>query len=415
MSDYFDRKPGNEIPVWKPGTEIKFEITADKISGRIPVVRLESWEDFTPFVSTDFFNDSSVEYIFRGQRRYSWGLTPSLARNSGNGIVTQDLKSRQFEAFKKAARGRLLDSNIVEEEDELWAIGQHYGLKTPLLDWTYSPYVALFFAFSKQDSSSETDNPYRAVYILNKTFIEDDDDVPDIRVLEPKKDDHGRLVNQAGLFTFSPDDATIENKLTEVITAEDFMVNGHPYSGLSPDEEPDALAKYICKVYIKNENQQACVKHLRRMNVHHGSLFPDLIGASEYCNLLIDEATIIRPEPISNASDFVVPVIKYPVDPITNEPVGQEAAAVRSLLIQSILGVGYYTVEQIEDLAEKLSNTLEEYKVTDWQHKDSVHARFKNITRTMLRNHNVPEEYRTPVVEQIVDVMIREDENKEEQ
>ena len=26
------------------------------------------------------------------------------------------------------------------------------------------------------------------------------------------------------------------------------------------------------------------------MNVHHASLFPDLIGASDYCNLLMEEA-----------------------------------------------------------------------------------------------------------------------------
>lgn len=41
---------------------------------------------------------------------------------------------------------------------------------TPLLDWTYSPYVALFFAFQKEDSEDERDNDYRAVYVVNKAF-----------------------------------------------------------------------------------------------------------------------------------------------------------------------------------------------------------------------------------------------------
>ena len=33
-------------------------------------------------------------------------------------------------------------------------------------------------------------------------------------------------------------------------------------------------------------------KELRRMNVHHASLFPDLIGSSQYCNSLIAEEAL---------------------------------------------------------------------------------------------------------------------------
>ncbi len=218
-TDYFSK-----VPAWTSDTSKKrFEVMADEVSNRIPVTRIESWRDFTSLLEDPFFNRPEARYIYRGQRRFDWGLTPTLGRLTENEIVTKDLADEQLAKFRRAIRGRiddraLLDSYDDERQcDELWAIGQHHGLMTPLLDWTYSPYVALFFAFAKADVKGETDNPYRAVCLLNKSFVEDDELCPDIRVFEPRKDDYGRLVNQAGLFTFSPYDSTIENKLSDVL------------------------------------------------------------------------------------------------------------------------------------------------------------------------------------------------------
>ena len=37
--------------------------------------------------------------------------------------------------------------------------------------------------------------PYRAVYVLNKSFLTDHEAETGIRLWEPRRDDHGRLVN----------------------------------------------------------------------------------------------------------------------------------------------------------------------------------------------------------------------------
>ena len=46
------------------------------------------------------------------------------------------------------------------------------------------------------------------------------------------------------------------------------------------------VARYICKIHIPatEEDRVACLRTLKMMNLHHGTLFPDAIGASRFCN-----------------------------------------------------------------------------------------------------------------------------------
>ncbi|MCG7936725.1 MAG: FRG domain-containing protein [Candidatus Thiodiazotropha taylori] len=395
-----------KIPLWNNDSpEASFDITADQISGRIPVTRLEHWRDFSALLESPFFNRLDTQFVFRGHRRYDWSMTPTLARVTSNDIITEVLANQQLEMFRKAIRGRVKDHSLLEvgpQDDELWSIGQHHGLMTPLLDWTYSPYVALFFAFAKEDVKDEKDNPYRAVYILNKSFIADDEVCPDIRVFEPKKDDHGRLVSQAGLFTFSPFDATIENKLTEVLTDEDFQDD--ELKQAAEDDQAAILAKYICKVYIKNEEQQKCLKHLRRMNVHHASLFPDLIGAADYCNVFISETE--RQRLLEKTPEVITSPTEVTVTPATKEqPASAESIDTLADLLKHPPESQEVEPGRIELIAEELSKYLSKSMLVDWEERDTLQAEIKNTTRVLLRKFGYPVNARDYVIDNILDVM----------
>lgn len=400
-SDYFSR-----IPLWNADGQTKrFEVMADELSGRIPVTRLESWRDFTQLLESDFFNRHGVQLVFRGHRRYDWGLMPTLGRVTTNGIITEVLADDQLDRFRRAVRGRLSDTALVDESDELWSVGQHHGLMTPLLDWTYSPYVALFFAFHREDGKDEQDNPYRAVYVLNKSFLLANETETGIRVFEPRKDHHGRLVNQAGLFTFSPFDATLENKLTDVLADEDGFTD-EELRAASEDEQPEILARYICKIYIKNEERDACVRHLRRMNVHHASLFPDLIGASDYCNILTAEAeqsAEIARQAVKAAASVPTPT-REPAEPLA-EP--QPAATDATKNIEDVLRAPA-EAQQVEPgriplIAQELAKVIASNKVVDWDKREAVQAHMRSRMRVQLRRYSYPPVLREKVIEQVLE------------
>ena len=118
-------------------------------------IDLKSWEELPAFVDE---NDNLKGYIFRGHSRSSFNLSPTLIRaiNDKYPVLPSNVASiinQQLKRFRLALRGRIpLSDREAASESEIWAVGQHHGLVTPLLDWTASPLVAAFFAFNESRS-----------------------------------------------------------------------------------------------------------------------------------------------------------------------------------------------------------------------------------------------------------------------
>lgn len=402
--EIIDHRHFDRVPEWPV-----FAVTGDEVSGRVPVTRIASWRKLPDLLEGQFFNRPKTQLIYRGHRRYDWPLTPSLGRFDPRNIITKEVAEAQLRLFRRAVRGRISDRTLVEidEEDELWAVGQHHGLLSPLLDWTYSPYVALFFAFEKEDRRhGEHDNPYRAVYLLNKSHVEAEDKCPHVSVLEPRKDDHGRLVNQAGLFTSSGYDNTLENFLIDSLRDE---VLGQ----VSEDDEARELAKYICKIYIPNEERAECLRHLRMMNVHHASLFPDLLGAAQYCNIMVaEEAIEYRQSEIERKTQPEAPAAEAttakPAIPATES----EVQTLRQVLAAPEDSSGVEPA-RLELIAQELAAELTKNQFVDWEKRDSAKAAMRNAARVVLRRLGYPAGAREAVLDQLLGAIKAENKDGE--
>ena len=84
---------------------------------------------------------ASQRWLFRGQADAHWALSPSVHR----GYTSQQERYLTNE-FRVRARSRYFSCPVSNDYPGWLALMQHYGLPTRLLDWTYSPLIAAFFA-----------------------------------------------------------------------------------------------------------------------------------------------------------------------------------------------------------------------------------------------------------------------------
>lgn len=271
------------LPIWP-----EFAAPNNPVDGLLPTCRVLGWEHFVEVMRDPNQNRARHEIIYRGQRGYNWPLASTLTRQFADGRIRDEDRDALLMYFRLAMRGRGPDLTSMEDED-VWAYGQHVGLATPLLDWSKSPFVSLYFAFAEPDSEN-TENHSRAIFCLDMTRLKVA--LPEL-FIEPRSNDNARLVSQAGLFTLTPSgsenfESYIINALQEnsAIDFDGFEDLPTPENGFEfpANDIARKLAPYICKIHIPNERRLECLSMLRKMNIHHGSLFPDPFGAAQYCN-----------------------------------------------------------------------------------------------------------------------------------
>jgi hypothetical protein len=221
-------------------------------------------------------------FAFRGASRCNRALQPGLRRLGGD---TAAKERHLIRNFRKYARRTFVG------DDSVWnwlALAQHHGLPTRLIDWSFSPYVALHFVTAGADAMDADGEVWmmsiRRVHeelpavlrellrgegsdvftgeLLSRNAasleaLGDLSDTPFALFLEPPSLDD-RIINQAALFSLmSREDARLGDWL---------------------EERPDAIRRVVVPAELKWEVRD----RLDQINLTERVLFPGLDGLSAW-------------------------------------------------------------------------------------------------------------------------------------
>lgn len=241
---------------------------------------INSWSDFDRIVGRKQFR----KWIFRGQSCSNWALESSLYRAFEEAQSIHQLSSGKKKSLNRIEHEKVMIDrfkcnahlyleHLPQPEDLLsWlSLMQHHGAPTRLLDFSFSPYVALFFALESGENDA-------AVYCVNHHAIRNDDDdyfgknrlKVYSRILEPikEKDDpclfafeptfsNQRLLSQQGLFV-----ATNTLNISHGKILDDYNI-----------KDMDVI-----KVIIPAEKRLEGLRQLNKMNINASNIYPGLDG-----------------------------------------------------------------------------------------------------------------------------------------
>jgi len=238
-----------------------------------PTKEIENWDDFETAISKKLYRD----WLFRAHSELNYNLESSLYRlfDDTQAILPRNRKFAKdsheeelIRVFKSHAH--LYLNNLPEKTSKLeWlALMQHYGAPTRLLDMTFSPYVAAFFALEtgqnecciyaiKHKHFTNIDADHFKNIDYKKSIFEDQRAEKSFIIPYEPEMKNERIVAQQGAFLVSSTNYETYDKI----------ISNYNFS-------QSQGVKYIFKKSIRYEG----LKKLRLMNITSATLFPGIDG-----------------------------------------------------------------------------------------------------------------------------------------
>jgi hypothetical protein len=229
----------------------------------VRVLEYSSWNEFKRDLLTELFGDGVYQpgcYLFRGMGNADWSLASTFDRRFGT--LPHDQRLRLWEElighWRRSCQENGVPDSVVRDDHQLWALGQHHGLPTRLLDWSTSPYVAAFFAFYYWVLRLPQEYGHVVIWVLHL-------DNPvwsgerGVEIVTPPALENIRLRAQGGKFTLSRT----------------------PFASLQEYVEQSATGLALTKVVLPAREAVRALPDLDAMGINNYRLFPDLTGLAE--------------------------------------------------------------------------------------------------------------------------------------
>ena len=206
--------------------------------------RVSSWSDFSEWIE----KRNTVNYFFRGLTSTKHKLIPKVGRSKSHAKergYTREAEYWLFMEFKRLASAYI--DRIPRYDWEWLVLAQHHGLPTRLLDWTFNPLAAAYFAVEKEGKTGDA-----IVYALQRLLS-----------ISPVEDKPGPLELDY-IARFDP--PVISRRVIAQDSA--FTIHPDPVKEFKPDDlEKLVIDKGWC-LELKGT--------LNNLGINRASLFPDI-------------------------------------------------------------------------------------------------------------------------------------------
>jgi FRG domain len=248
-------------------------------------IEAESWGQLNEALFDDSWNNDLQRFrshvAFRGLSRAEYDLSTSLERLKGDFAKVEGHLLRNF---TKYAHGAILEARSTW----YWlTLAQHHGLPTRLLDWTFSPYVALHFATSNTEDYDHDGVIWCVDYVAVRNLLpelllteikrEEGMSVFTIEMLERKIkgfDDLANLTSNSGDFAIFFEPPSLDGRIVNQLALFSMMSTARTPLDRWLAEHPNLYRQVVIPANRKWEYRDK----LDEIGVTERVLFPGLDG-----------------------------------------------------------------------------------------------------------------------------------------